>query len=71
MHLFEDRLWVPAVDSVHFTLNHQISRGWTMHVAHRHSGEDWLTCPPDHYDFLASEELPGLVDIALCDLLGL
>ncbi len=69
-HVFAGRLYVPAVDAVAVRLEHRLSQGWTVVVAHRHSGEPWEHCASDEYHGLASSELPGLLDAVVSELVG-
>lgn len=65
---FSGRLWVPAVDSVTIGLVHQLSAGWTLRLAHRHSGEDWSTCSSDVYSALVAAEALEAIDGTLSSI---
>jgi hypothetical protein len=67
----QDRLYVPAIDAVTIRLEHVLSQGWSMHLAHRHSGEAWETCSVDSYTGCTPEELVQVLDAALSALWGL
>lgn len=67
---FSDRLYEPAIDSIVVTCNHVLSAGWRVVVVHRHSGEEWQTCPGDTYQHLTGSELVELVDAVLDSRVG-
>ena len=69
-HVFDDRLYVPAIDNVILSMEHHLRTGWVLRAAHRHSGEDWTTCPTDEYGALTGSELVQLADAVLTELLG-
>jgi hypothetical protein len=70
MHQLPGRLFTPAIDSISVVLNHTISEGWRLSVAHRHSGEGWQRCSTDRYEYLTSSEACDTLDAVVLELLG-
>lgn len=68
---FNDRLYEPAIDAITIGIQHVLSQGWHVVIAHRHSGEPWDACPTDVCGSLAAVELLDLIDGSLVSMLRL
>lgn len=71
MEVTVQQIWTPAVEAISLQVVWEGRTGWRVVSNVRREGESWEKAQHDLYRNVATEEIPGLVDVILVCALGL